>query len=262
MAQWTGGLVGLFVLGLGGLWITSDSASSSTPPRAVRDPLAGRRVSKEASGTKSEVSTTPTSARPFLEPAGSAALAYSNGNYEAALQHYKDAIQKNPQDAESLSNIGQVLVRLGKTQEAVPYFDQAIALIPNRWAYRFNLARALGLLGRYDESIASYREAQQLFPDDYVTTFNLGLALHKKGDDRAAVEEYLKAIALAPTDASFHFALALSYERLRRNSEAIAAYEQYLRLAPNASDAEQVRMRMSQLSAPTVPTPGTPDQLR
>jgi Flp pilus assembly protein TadD len=242
-------MIGAFLLIVGGLWFTADSgapaaASTTKPP----DPFAARRQ-RATAGQPDSDSTDPRE-RPFMDSTSVAAAAYSAGDYTSALQGFQAAIDKNPQDAESLSNLGQVLVRLGRTEESLPYFERAISLIPSRWAYHFNRARALGLLNRWDEAIAGYRQAQLLFPNDYATAFNLGLALHKKGDDEAAVAEYLKAIQLAPEDGSFRFALALSYERLQKNADAIAEYEEYLRLAPDAADAERVRARIAQLQAP------------
>lgn len=250
LAGWSVGMLGGFLVIAGGLWLTSDSetpaAASSARPS---DPLAARRQ-RAAAG---QPAPTEPAQRPFMDSSAVAVTAYSAGDYTSALEGFQAAVEKNPQDAESLSNLGQVLVRLGRTEEAVPYFDRAIAMIPDRWAYHFNRARALGLLGRWDEAIAGYRHAQLLFPGDYATAFNLALALHKKGDDEGAVAEYQKAIALAPEDASFRFALALSYERLQKNADASAAYEEYLRLAPDAPDAERVRARIAQLTGTANP---------
>jgi tetratricopeptide (TPR) repeat protein len=245
LARWSVGLLGGFLVIVGGLWLTGDSeapaAASTVRPS---DPLAARRQ-RAASG---QAAPTEPEERSFMDSSAVAVTAYSAGDFTSALQGFQAAIEKNPHDAESLSNLGQVLVWLGRTEEALPYFERAIALIPDRWAYHFNRARALGLVGRWDEAIAGYRHAQLLFPGDYGTAFNLALALHKKGDDEAAVGEYQKAIALAPEDASFRFALALSYERLQKNADASAAYGEYLRLAPNAPDAERVRARIAQLT--------------
>lgn len=188
-------------------------------------------------------------ARPaFLDPAGAGALAYTAGNYEEALTQYRTAIERNPDDAESHSNLGQVLVRLNRAEEALPHFERALQLIPDRWAYQFNRARALGLLNRWEDAVEGYRRAQQLFPDDYATAFNLGQALHKKGDQAAAVEQYQRAIALDPSDPSFRLALAISYERLEKKSDAAAAYAEYLKMLPNAPDADAVRERIAALS--------------
>lgn len=250
-------LMGTFVAGIGLLWLTKEPAPSENAAGTHVDPFAQRRQSGQTPASAPAPESPAPPERPFLDPSGAGALAYDAGDYAAALARFQEAIDRNPNDAESLSNLGQVLVKVGRTAEAVPLFERATTLIPDRWAYRFNLARALGLLNRWDESIASYRHAQQLFPDDYVTTFNLGLALHKKGDEGAAVEEYKKAIALQPDDASFRMALAISYERLNRPQDAAAAYAEYLRLAPTAPDADKVRTRMSQIrpvdSAPSSP---------
>ncbi|MEX2661610.1 MAG: tetratricopeptide repeat protein, partial [Vicinamibacterales bacterium] len=186
--------------------------------------------------------------RAFLDPAGAGATAYAAGDYETALAQYRLAVERNPQDAEAHSNLGQMLVRLERPDEALPFFDRAIALLPERWAYHFNRARALGLLDRWDEAIAGYRRALQIFPEDYATAFNLAQALHRKGDEAAAVQAYLHAIELDPTDASFRKALGISYERLQQRADAAAAYAEYLRLLPEAPDAEKVRARIAELT--------------
>jgi Flp pilus assembly protein TadD len=200
----------------------------------------------------SEPETPPPAPEPaapaFLDPAGAGALAYAGGDYERALAEYQAAIERNPDDAESHSNLGQMLVRLKRVKEAIPHFDRAVALLPQRWAYHFNRARALALLERWDEAIAGYRTAQQLFPNDYATAFNLAQTLHRKGDESAAVDQYRRAIELNPSDATFHLALGISYERLQKPVEAAAAYTEYLVLLPAAPNAEQVRARIAQLT--------------
>jgi len=246
--------IALIGLAAGVPWMRSGSDSTTTmittPPV---DPLASRRP-RPAPATPEPAASTP--AVPYAEAKSEGAVSYVAGDYATAEERYRAAVEKNPQDAESLSNLGQVLVRTGKVEEAIPYFDRAIAIIPQRWAYHFNRARALGLLGRMEEAVKGYRAAQALFPNDYATAFNLGLALHKMGDEAGAVEAYNKAIALDPNDATFHMALGTSLERLQRPRDAAAAYEQYLKLSPSAVDAEQVRARISQLTQ----SPAAPQQ--
>lgn len=244
-------LAGAFALVVIVLWFMRGPAPSATPiaKTAPGDPLTSRRQSpaQSAEGTATTAKDEGME-RPFLDPSGKGATAYITGDYRTALTHYEEAVTRNPQDAESLSNLGQVLVRMNRVEEALPYFQRALALVPDRWSYQFNLARALGLLGRMDAAIAAYRRAQQLFPDDYVTAFNLALALHKNGDDAAAVGQYQKAIALQPEDASFRLALGNSLLRLEKRAEAAAAYQEYLRLSPAAPDADTVRAKIAELT--------------
>lgn len=250
-------VLGIATIATASVWLGGGGSDPHVTTRSASrpDPLAGRHPRAQE---PVEQRRAPEAAAPdYMEPRSEGAVAYSDGNYDTAVERYQAAIAKNPDDAEALSNLGQVLVRLGKVEEAIPYFDRAIALIPQRWAYHFNRARALGILGRMDEAVAGYRAAQQIFPNDYATAFNLGLALHRLGDEAGAVDAYNKAIQLDPNDASFRLALGTSLERLQRPRDAAAAYDEYLRLAPSAPDAEKVRARIAQLTqAPPPPTPG------
>jgi tetratricopeptide (TPR) repeat protein len=184
---------------------------------------------------------------PFMEPQRAGGVAYASAQYEDALDLYREAVQRHPADAESWSNLGQVLVRLNRSEEAIAAFQRAIALNHDRWAYHFNLGRALGLLNRWEESVQAYERAQRLFPDDYAIAFNLGLALRKKGDHEAAVEQFAKAITLDPQDPTFHLAMAMSYDKLGRKEAAVAAYRKTVDLAPEAPEAPQIRARINAL---------------
>lgn len=258
LARLGAALLGTALLALAGVWLTADS-DIEMPVSASRpaDPLAGRRGAAPDSAPAPRAAAAAEPVHPFLDPPGAGTVAYLSGDLEQALAHFMAAVERNPQDAEAISNLGQVLVKLGRAGDALAHFQKALSLVPGRWEYQFNLARALGVLGRWDEAIAGYREAQRLFPNDYVTTFNLALAHHKKGDAAAAVDEYQKAIALQPNDGSFRMALAISYEKLQKPAEAAAAYAEYLRLSPSAPDADKVRARIAQLTgAPAAAPPG------
>ncbi len=244
-----------FLVLLAGLWIwrewkTPRSVAKSAAAPAVATPRAVAQPVIEPARPLPQIGRD----RPFLDAKGAGAAAYQEGDYAAALADFQAALEKNPKDTDALSNLGQILVKMNRPADAIPYLARAASLAPDRWAYQFNLARALGLVGRLDESIEGYRHAQELFPNDYVTTFNLALSLHKHGDDAAAVDQYQKAINLQPEDASFRKALAISYERLQKGPEASAAYQEYLRLSPAAPDADKIRERITELAGTLAPS--------
>jgi Flp pilus assembly protein TadD len=240
-----GALLVVALVAVTAVWLLAPKKEPTAARPASVDPLATRRPVVTARPTEAPAPAE----RPYMDPSGRAYESYHSGDYGAALKHLQQAIEKNPRDAESLGNLGQVLVRLGRAKEALPYFDKAIALNGNRWAYVFNRARAAALLERWTESIDGYRRAQTLFPNDYVTTYNLALTLHKAGNEEAAVTEYQKAIALAPEDGGFRRALGISLEKLNRPADAAAAYTEYLKLSPNAPDADKVRERIALLTS-------------
>jgi Flp pilus assembly protein TadD len=187
--------------------------------------------------------------RRFLDHKLAGGAAYTEGDYESAADRYRKAIAENPTDADALNNLGQVLARVGRAAEAIPYLERAGELYPNVWAYRFNLAHAHGQMGDWARAVAGYRAAQELFPDDYVTQFNLAHALHKQGSEEEAIAEYRKAIALAPGEPSFHLSLAVSYENLKRLNDATNSYHQFLEMTPDAPEAQQVKGRIKELSS-------------
>ena len=186
----------------------------------------------------------------FLDPKTGGSTAYAAGNFSASLEHYKKAVALNPNDADSLNNLGQLYARNGEPAVAIPYLEKAAQLYPSVWAYRFNLAHAHGRLGDWSQAVDHYKQARALFPDDYVTQFNLGMALHKLGDEESAIFEFRKGAELAPSEASFHLAIGGSLEQLNRPEDAVKSYEQYLALSPSAPDADKVKARIEQLRKP------------
>ena len=175
---------------------------------------------------------------------------FGSGDFEAARASYEKAVAKNPNDAEALNGLGQSLVRLGRTADAVTLFERAVAVAPDTWVYRFNLAHAVGQLGQWDRAVDEYRRAVQLFPDDYATQCNLAMALHKKGDEQAAIPEFQKAIALAPSEPTFHISLGLSFEKLGRIADAVREYRVFLAMDPDSPDAPKLKSHVEALTAP------------
>ncbi|HEY7447997.1 MAG TPA: tetratricopeptide repeat protein [Vicinamibacterales bacterium] len=197
-------------------------------------------------------------ARPFLDSARAVQTASAAGSLDGAVDRFREAVQQNPDDAESLNNLGLALVQAGQTTQALPHLERATKSFPGVWEYRFNLARAYSQMEQWSRAAAEYRAALELFPDDFATHYNLGIALHRQGDEEAAVAEYRRAIELGPLEPSFHLALGISHERLKRPLDAADAYRQYLTMAPTAQDAEKVKAKIAALTASTDKSAATP----
>lgn len=194
----------------------------------------------------------------FIDSPAAGRREYTAGHFDTALAHFRDQLERNPRDAEAHSNAGQLLVRLGRTSEALPLLREATELDPGRWAYRFNLARAEGLLGLWDVAVEDYGRAAALFPGDYATLFNLAQALHRAGREAEAVAQYKLAIQQKPDDSSFYLALGISEEKLGHAAEAGAAYRRFVEMDPSARQAEAVKARAGQLEAKAKGVPASP----
>jgi len=227
-----------FLLGVGALLQTEPSEAAVQPVTALPDLLAARR----------KPAVTAESRTRHNAPSGFDEATYAAGDGARALAQFKDAVDRNPDNAQALTSLGLMLVRLQRTEEALPHLHRAIALEPNKATYRVNLANALAQLNRLKEAVEAYREAQRIQPSDPITAFHLAATLQKMGEYAAAVEAFQKAISLDRADAGSRLGLARSYDALNRWPEAIEAYNAYLQLAPSAPDAHQVRTRIGQLT--------------
>jgi len=216
---------------------------AAQPPQPAAEPTPVAPAVVQAS-----VSTTTTTPA-VVDGNRTGAVEYARGNFEGARAAYEQALASKPDDAETLNNLGQVLVRLNRANDAIPRFERAIELVPEKAVFHFNLGFAAAQLNRWDRAVSEYREAMKLFPTDYATQYNLAMALHKKGDEKAAIPEFEKAIALAPGEPSFHLSLGMSLERVGRTADAVREYRTYLEMDPSSADAGRLKEHVASLSA-------------
>jgi tetratricopeptide (TPR) repeat protein len=227
------GLIGMVVMRPGAPRRPAEAAPVAAAPQVVR--------------AVAPVAITPPPAATAFDATQHGRAAYATGDLAGSIAEFEKAAQAQPDNAVALNGLGQVLVKAGRTTEAIPYFDRAIAASPDTWAYHFNRARAYATLEKWGEAVAGYREAQRLFPDDYATEFNLAKALEARGDLNGAIKEYERAIELAPGEASFHLSHGQALEAAKRPRDAAAAYRRYLELAKTGADADKVKGRIAAL---------------
>jgi Flp pilus assembly protein TadD len=246
LKKWGGGTFIFGVVGVLGLALVGytiwDRTSSQGPPAASAAPPAGQANSTTSGPSVSPWSATSLDAkRKGAEPSG-AELAAARARDEAALE-------RNPNDAEALNNLGLSLERSGQIDDAIARFSRAAQIGTRNWAYHFNLAHALAQRQNWDRAISEYRIAASLYPTDAATHCNLATALQKKGDDAAAIPVFERAVQLAPSEPACHLAFAASLEKEGRDADARREYQQYLELAPAAPDAETVKSHLQSLGS-------------
>jgi tetratricopeptide (TPR) repeat protein len=228
---------------------------NTTSPVAASEPGS---VATGQSGAATDASSRQEAARgefSALDASRSGVAAYNAGDIGAATTQFSAAVEADPNNASALNNFGQMLVRNGRSREAIPYFDRAIAIADGVWSYHFNRARAYAELKEWRRAIDGYTTAAKLFPDDYVTQFNLAKARQADGDLVGAINAYRRAAELAPDQAEFQLWYGLALERGGRGTEAAAAYRRFLELEPNGPQAEKVKARLAQVGGGTPVTP-------
>lgn len=100
------------------------------------------------------------------ESRGKAAKAYSNGDFEDAVNFYTEAIMLNPTSALFYAKRGQAFLKLSKPNAAIRDCNRALKLNPDSaTAYKFR-GRANRLLGNWEDAAKDLRQACKLDYDD------------------------------------------------------------------------------------------------
>jgi tetratricopeptide (TPR) repeat protein len=172
-----------------------------------------------------------------------AALAIMSRGYariftsEESLWTY--TLQHNPGAWLAHNNLGIVLARSGRLDDAIGQAEEAVRLEPDFPEARSNLGLDLTEAGRYPEAIAQLEAAVRLRPDLPGAHLNLGRALLAAGRGRDAVAQFAQVLALQPDNPAARRNLAIAHNNLGnalaragRLAEAVAEFEQSLQLDP------------------------------
>jgi Flp pilus assembly protein TadD len=101
------------------------------------------------------------------------ALLCKLGRFEEALPPLAELVRLKPGDAESHHNLGQVLAAQGRPDEALEQFEAAVRLKADYLDAQVSLGTVLVKLGRIDEAIAHFSEALRIDPDSGTAADNL-----------------------------------------------------------------------------------------
>jgi tetratricopeptide (TPR) repeat protein len=109
--------------------------------------------------------------------------AYNKKQYDEAINNYKKAIEKNPDDETAQYNLGNALYKSGKAKEAEEAFNNAIKnsqSSANKASAWYNNGVAFQNENKLPECINAYKQALRLNPDDDDARRNLQKALLKQ----------------------------------------------------------------------------------
>lgn len=104
--------------------------------------------------------------------------AFTGGDFQKALEFYRQAEAERPETPELQYNIGSALYKEGKYEEAVDKLEKSFTTgdIHNEARGHYNLGNVYYRTGDYQKAIASYQKALELAPEDIDAKYNLELA--------------------------------------------------------------------------------------
>ena len=176
--------------------------------------------------------------RQVLEEADRARL---TGDYESALNMFREVLAQNPTITTAYLGIGSIHLEQRNYEEAEPAYARAARLEPRNFDAQFGHAIALQMLNRLVEAVRAYQRALSINPDHPRANLNLATTFLQMDDSRSAVVFAERAVANDPENGSARVNLGAVYEKLGRNSEAI---DQYLTAMELIDDAGPVMLNL------------------
>ncbi len=126
--------------------------------------------------------------------------------------------------------------RLGRQLEAIPYFEKAVAADPKDASALNNLGLALTETGKAKEAIPYFERALAEKSGDAVLHEDLGVAYIQMSDFAGAIGEFEAAEKLDGKNPELHYDLGLAYKLKDRMDDAVSELKQAAALDPRLPD--------------------------
>ena len=155
-----------------------------------------------------------------------------SGDFSGAAESFAGATRLDPKDLDSLTRLGQVLLRLGKSADAEGKFRAALGLQPNSPEALQGLAQSLDQQKK-PQAVDAYRNYLAAEPDDKAARLRLVHLLVEQQKYDEAVAENAKNNAGQPAtvdDLKLRADIEINQKKL---DEAITTLRRALALAPN-----------------------------
>ena len=157
--------------------------------------------------------------------------------WQDSVTLFRHAIAVTERNSWAHNNLGLALHRRGKSIEAMEHFKEALNIDPDYALARYNLGVVWQDLGRSDRAIAEFQEALRLHPAYVNAHLRLGAALADINRLDDAVDHFEQAVRLSPKNSRAHLNLGIALARQSKTHQAIAQFRQVLELDPDNAKA-------------------------
>lgn len=171
------------------------------------------------------------------------------GSRDQAVEHFRMAVDDEPDNSHYLVHLGVALQQTGHTEEAFEVLTRAMtgnAEIPSVlhvlgliWMERADYARARTYL----------EKAQQITPSDGNIRTVLATVLAHVNEHELALKHAEKGLKLNPADRNAHYAVGKVLTELGRGEEAIRHFEKTIRQHKTFGSAYDLLARMKKFTA-------------
>jgi tetratricopeptide (TPR) repeat protein len=169
------------------------------------------------------------------------------GDSGAAINNYREAIRINPKISALHFELAQLLWATDTVdgqKEAVAEYKTALELNPMDEKSESELGRIAAQNGDTKEALAYYSKSVEMQPDDAVALTGLAGVLIAQQQQGKALPLLERAVQLDPTSASAHFRLSTLYRNAGRTEDAKRELAEYLKYKRMQSDLSAIFKEM------------------
>lgn len=160
------------------------------------------------------------------------------GNLFAAADHLKRALRANPRFTAAHLDLGVVLARMRRFDQAIPHLRRAVELAPHQAVGYCNLGLALFESGAFDEATSVLSSGIQLDPESANLHKHFGTVLMQVGKWNEAISSFQKLVQLLPDSAEAFVRLGIAQQSAGEFAEAANSFREAVRMDPAFAEAQ------------------------
>lgn len=168
----------------------------------------------------------------------------SAGEYELAVNEYRQALEMNPEGAGLHFQLAEMLARPNPTEEAMQHYEAALAADANNTAALFGLARCQHSFAIKQATRATLDRLIELDPQNVPAYCLYGQIEQEEGQQEKALEWLQKAHAIDPNHLVTNKNLSLVFNRLGRFEEAKVAERRSQELEKQLARLEEINREL------------------
>ncbi len=144
-------------------------------------------------------------------------------DFASAVPEFRRVLEKSPDYALAVFNLGLALAHLGELDEAILKLKRTLELDPSNFSAAFDLGAVYLKKSMYEESIAAFRQSVAIHPGFAPARRALGEMLLFRGQADEAISELREAVRLTPNDGRIYLALGNAFQAKGLHREAAEA---------------------------------------
>ena len=151
-------------------------------------------------------------------------IAKDHGDYDAALEMFKEVLRQNPVATDALVGIGDICLIKKEWNKAEPVFARAVKLEPRNFEAQFGHGVSLQMMKKYIDAVRAYHRALTITPEDVGANTNIATTYLQMGRPKSALVFAERAVEIDGGIAPAQITLAATYQLLDRPQDALNAY--------------------------------------